>query len=210
MLVAVPIEDLTLAQCLDLFPSDVLARMIRWKVAKTPEQRVAIIEEALDDAYGRLIDQRGLARHRSEDELTMQVANMLCHGGIDAHHDRHVNGHCDLVITASNNFLWLGEAKVHGGYDWLDSGFQQLSKRYSSALTGRDHGELIIYHRQGNSREVLEMWQARVAPDGGHVRLVEKLQPPTLSFRTVHACPNTGNDFHVRHVIVPLQHAPTK
>lgn len=204
------IEDMSLRVYLELVGGTAGARTLRWQLAKNSAERVAIIEEALDECYSRLVDQRGLSKDRSEDELTMQLANMLCMAGIEARHDQHVNGHCDLVITAKNNFMWLGEAKVHSGYSWLESGFQQLSTRYGTALPGRDHGELIIYHRQGNSLAVIEEWQNLVVAMGLQTRLVEALVPPNLSFRTVHVCPNSGCAFHVRHVIVPLRHAPIK
>lgn len=204
------IEDMSVRTYLELIDGTVAARALRWQLAKNSAQRVAIIEEALDDCYSRLVDQRGLARDRSEDELTMQLAHMLCMTGIEARHDQHVNGHCDLVIAARDNFMWLGEAKVHSSYGWLQSGFQQLSTRYGTALAGRDHGEMIIYHRQGNSLSVLEEWQTQVETLGLQTEVLERVAPPKLSFRTRHVCPNSGCHFKVRHVIVPLQHAPQK
>lgn len=95
----------------------------------------------------------------------MPLANMFCAAGIGARHDQHVNGHCDLVISASGNFMWLGEAKVHSSYDWLVKGFGQLSTRCGTAMVGRDCGELIIYHRKGNAHKCAKGMAADRAND---------------------------------------------
>jgi len=203
-------EDLTLEQYLAFCGGGPAARVLRWQIAKTHSARVQIIEEALADYYSRLVDTRGQDKKFGEDALTMQLANMLAAGGIPAVHDEHVNGHCDLVIRANGNFMWLGEAKVHGGYKWLDDGFQQLSTRYGTAMEGRDHGELIIYHRQGDSRAVLEEWRDRLTAANDNVAVSEDIENQRLYFRTEHTCANSGCTYYTRHHIVPLMHDPKK
>ncbi|SIN98909.1 hypothetical protein SAMN05444722_0026 [Rhodovulum sp. ES.010] len=202
-------EDMRLSEYLGFFGDSPGGRALRWQLARTHGERLKILEEALSFCFSRLVDNRGLAKDRGEDELTMHIADMLVSGGISAIHDRHVNGHCDLIVE-HNSFMWLGEAKVHKDYRWLEDGYHQLSHRYGTAMLGRDHGELIIYHRKGDSKAVLEEWRNRLVDRHSDVTITEDIDGSRLSFRTSHKCPNSGCDFFVRHSIVPLMHAPIK
>lgn len=210
MLLSVNPEDLTLADYLKFFGGAPGGRAVRWQIARSHDERLEILEEALAQCYSNLVDTRGLNESRGEDELSMQVANMLSTAGISARHDRHINGHCDIVVDADNGFMWLGEAKVHKDYGWLDDGFLQLSTRYGTAMAGRDRGELIIYHRAGDSLSVLEIWKSRLVAARPEVEVCADIVEPNLFFRTRHKCPNSGCTFHVRHAIIPLMHAPKK
>ncbi|WP_223115895.1 hypothetical protein [Paracoccus amoyensis] len=203
-------KDISVAEYLKFFGNQPGGIVLRWQFAGDHGERLSILEEALDRCYSRLVDTRGLNEDRSEDELSMQVANMLSASGISARHDRHINGHCDIVVDAEDGFMWLGEAKIHSDYSWLADGFLQLSTRYGTAMEGRDHGELIIYHRAGNSLNVLTTWQDRLFANHPDTELSFDIAQPKLFFRTVHKCPNSGCDFHVRHTIIPLMHAPEK
>ena len=131
---SVNLEDITVADFLKYFGNQPGGRVLRWQLARTHEERPNCFEEVLTQCYGNLVDTRGLNEDRSEDELSMQVANMLVAAGISARHDRHINGHCDIVVDADNGFMWLGEAKIHKDYGWLDDGFLQLSTRYGTAM----------------------------------------------------------------------------
>lgn len=203
-------NDISLSAYLALFGSEAGGRAVRWQIAKEHQERIGILEEALSDCYNRLIETRGLNKKQSEDELSMQIVNMLCTAGIHATHDRHVNGHCDIVVDAKDGFMWLGEAKVHKDYAWLEDGFLQLSTRYGAAVTGRDHGELIIYHRQGDSKKVLKTWLQIIQENFPYVAIEEDSTEKYLNFRTKHKCQNSGCNFFVRHSIVPLMHSPQK
>ena len=67
-------------------------------------------------------------------------------------------GHCDIVVEAQDEFLWIAEAKKHGNYDWLLKGFQQLDTRYTTGLVGQDSGELIIYHFGQRTDKIMAAW----------------------------------------------------
>lgn len=205
-------EDVTVADFLKWNGDSQGGRVLRWTFAPSHDERVTILEEILGQAYSSLVDIRGIIakEDRGEDEISMQVVQMLNAAGISAVHDQHVNGHCDIIVDHSSGFRWLGEAKVHKDYGWLDDGFLQLSTRYGTALAGRDHGELIIYHRGGASATVLEEWRSRLNAAHGTVTVTENRIDTELFFRTVHQCANSGCDFYVRHTIIPLQHDPKK
>ena len=205
-------EDVTLADYLKWNGGGQGGRIIRWDIASSHEERMGVLEEVLGEAYASLVDVRGILakEDRGEDEISMEVVRMLNFAGISAVHDQHVNGHCDIVVSHQTGFRWLGEAKVHKDYGWLDDGFLQLSTRYGTALAGKDHGELIIYHRDGNSKKVLETWQERLLKQHDIVSLTEDRINSDLYFRTEHPCANSGCTFFVRHTIVPLKHDPQK
>ena len=185
---------------------------MRWVFASSHCERVAILEEVLGQAYASLVDIRGILakEDRGEDEISMQIVQMLNAAGISATHDQHVNGHCDIIVNHDSGFGWLGEAKVHKDYGWLEDGFLQLSTRYGTALVGKDHGELIIYHRGGDSATVLDIWKTKLTAAHDMVGVTEDKITTELFFRTQHKCANSGCTFYVRHTIVPLQHDPKK
>lgn len=205
-------EDVTVAEYLKWNGDSQGGRVLRWVFAPSHDERVAILEEVLGQAYASLVDVRGILakEDRGEDEISMQIVQMLNAAGISAVHDQHVNGHCDIIVNHENGFRWLGEAKVHKDYGWLEDGFLQLSTRYGTALVGKDHGELIIYHRGGASTTVLDEWKTRLTSAHDMVSVTEDKITTELFFRTEHKCANSGCLFYVRHTIVPLQHDPKK
>lgn len=76
----------------------------------------------------------------SEDGLSIDLITSLKHFGFRASHDTTTGGHCDIVIDGRYDFLWLGEAKIHGGYDWLLKGFNQLDSRYAIHMSSLERG----------------------------------------------------------------------
>jgi hypothetical protein len=95
----------------------------------------------------------------SEDRLTIDIKCLLCGRGYSASHDTYTNGHVDLRVE-QNQFVWLGEGKIHNDYDWLRKGLEQLHLRYS---TGRETGSgLLIYIKGKNAKAVMDEWRRRL------------------------------------------------
>ena len=203
-------DKTTIADFLNFYGDEPCGRMLRWQIASGHDDRIEILEEALDECYRRLVNGRKIDADEGETQLSKQVADMLSTGGIAARNEQDVNGHCDIVVEASSGFMWLGEAKVHGGYAWLEGGFLQLSTRYGTAMAGRDHGELIIYLRGEKALTVLTTWKDRLLGSDSNIVLTQDIENSKLYFKTRHTCENSGHDFHVRHAIVPLTHNPRK
>lgn len=183
---------------------------LAWLATNSHKGRITVLEGLLNDCYRHLSDNRHLNGKQSEDELSTQIVGMLEMAGIQASHDTQVGGHVDILVKAKDGFQWIGEAKIHGAYDWIDDGFLQLSSRYGLAQYGRDHGEVIIYHRGGKSAHVLNTWKAKLLEDRPEVTLVEDRVDPELYFRTTHECEGGGCTFFTRHKIVPLHFKPKK
>lgn len=174
-------------------------------LAKTHDEIHSSVEEAVDFVLSEHIKTRHLRQRRSEDELTIDIVTDLKMLGLQASHDTSYGGHCDIVIEAIRDFLWLAEAKIHKDYDWLLKGFQQLDTRYSTGMPGQDTGEMIIYCKGQRADLVLTRWLDHLREKRPDVHVVEQ---SALTARTQHAHKSTGNQFRVRHKMVPLFFAP--
>jgi hypothetical protein len=146
---------------------------------------------------------------RSEDALSIDLVTALKMLGFQASHDTTTGGHCDIVIDGKFDFLWLGEAKIHGAYDWLLQGFNQLDSRYATANQGQDRGGLIIYHFSERSDRVMDAWEEHLRVSRQDVTIEERAKGK-LEMRTIHTHARTGRQYHVRHVIVSLYWNPKK
>ncbi len=185
-------------------------RALAWYAADSDYEKLCAIEDLMDQTYRLLVENRRVLSKmdRGEDEITIQIVQMLKSAGVDATHNTYFNGHCDIVVTHSENYMWIAEAKILRGRNSLLRGFLQLSTRYGTATPHRDHGEIIIYNKKGNSTSALREWKKGLLESIVGVQLAEDKIDSGLFFRTEHKCPNSGLTFHVRHVIVPLQHSP--
>jgi hypothetical protein len=144
---------------------------------------------------------------RTEDGLTMDVVTSLSSMGFRASHDTNVGGHCDIVIEEIDNFLWLGEAKLHKSYPWLLEGFDQLDKRYATASQHQDHGGLIVYCYKGSTDRVLDKWATHLRTARPHVEVEDRASHASF-FRSAHKHRRTGRAYHIRHVSIALQWQP--
>lgn len=165
------------------------------------------VDPAIDhilQEFGRTPKER---QGRSEDGLSIDLITSLKHLGFQASHDSTTGGHCDVVIDGRFNFLWLGEAKIHGAYEWLLQGFNQLDSRYATAVNNQDRGGVVIYHYGPRTDRVMDGWAAHLARERPDVTIAAR-QPGELVMNTRHSHRRTGREYHVRHVIVSLYWNP--
>lgn len=195
------------ARCMPKFGADI------WSYchSTSADQKAEALERILDKIYDQLTSNRRYYQGDSEDKITISIIEKLQAIGIDASHDTDVGGHCDIVVESDNgNFRWLAEAKIHSSYDWLLKGFMQLATRYGVARQGKDRGEIIIYCRTENARQVLEKWKEYLGESRGEVSLETDSGENPLRFRTVHQCRTSGLNFRTRHSIIPLRYEPER
>lgn len=203
-----PGVQFSLEQLAIMFDGDVPDRVrFGLAIAQTHARRLELIESAIDYAIQELAQTRHHRLSDGEDRITVDIVSMLKPMGIQASHDTDVGGHCDIVIRGKDNFLWLAEAKIHGAYDWDFKGFQQLSTRYSTGLTGQDHGGLILYCRGQDVAEVMRKWTDHVKEKIPELTISDCPSSP-LNRRSVHTHPASGLPFHIRHTPVCLFFAP--
>lgn len=187
---------------------------LNYLLAQDHQSRLLAVQEGVDAACN-LLEQHKHKKQGSdgtgmgEDEITLEICEMLTMAGFGAAHDDDVGGHCDIVIKGKNDFLWLAEAKKHSSYDWLDKGFKQLTKRYSTGgCVGRDNGDLLIYCFTKDAKAVLDKWREELAKLNIGVTTTNSPCGNQLFFCSKNKHAASGLDFHVRHKAVPLYWKP--
>jgi len=180
---------------------------LRLLVADTHEAFLELVEQAIDWIAQEFAKTRQHRLDRDEDGLTIDLVTTLKSMGFQASHDTAYGGHCDVVVEARGDFLWLGEAKIHKGYDWLLKGFQQLDTRYATALPKQDHGGMIIYCRQSRADQMMDKWASHLSAARPDVA-VQARGDGSLIFHSEHTHDATGRRYHVRHLPICLHFAP--
>jgi len=162
------------------------------------EDCISIIEE---DAKVRAKD--------GEDRLSTEIITFFKGRGYLASRDEMIKGgHTDLVLK-KNNFKWLGEAKIHKGYDYLVKGFQQLCTRYSSGTESCSQGALIIYIRTQDAKSVIDKWKEKIEGESLPEFSSEECEiRKKLSFYTTHKHVSSGLPYKVKHIAVVLHFDP--
>lgn len=183
--------------------------MVDMAFATDHAQRLSLVERAIDWICQEFVKTSHVRQEMSEDGLTIEIVTSLKAMGFQAAHDTQYGGHCDIIIEAKDEFLWIAEAKIHKSYDWLLGGFEQLDRRYSTGLVGQDSGEMIIYCFGQRADLVLAEFQKRLEAARKDVAFDSSVANG-LFRRSTHVHINTGRDFRVRHKIVPLYFKPTK
>lgn len=183
--------------------------MLEMALADTHEERLALAERAIDWSTQELVKTRHVKQEMSEDGLSIEIVTIMKAMGFDAAHDTQYGGHCDIIVEAKDDFLWIVEAKIHKDYDWLLAGFEQLDRRYTTGLPGQDAGEMLIYCFGKRADLVLAEYQTRLKAARKDVTF-DALIDSGLFRRSKHVHVNTGRNFSVRHTIVPLYFEPTK
>ena len=146
-------------------------------------------------------------KNDSEDRITVDIVHMLHRAGYDATHDTDSRGHIDLRVK-NGAFIWLGEAKIHKGYDWILEGLKQLHTRYS---TGKEDGSgILIYIKGSNARAVMEEWRKRLEA-GNECHLKETRDgSEKLTFWSLHQHEGSGLEISTKHIGISLFYNPQK
>ena len=164
--------------------------------------------EELEDCLKRIEEDPKVHRDDSEDRISREIINMLSRW-YDASHDELIGGHSDIVVRGPRGFLWVAEAKIHGGYDYMLKGFQQLTTRYMRGTPNADQGALLMYIRNGDTAGVVEKWAAKI--DAESLTNYERVPCPVrqeLGFRTSHRHASSGRPVLVRHIGISMHWDP--
>lgn len=205
-------DSMTLGQVkmfADQFGIPGLAASIRRSTASTYEQFTDALYSDLNDIVLRFQENPELRHGDGEDRLTIEIITNLRAMGYNAGHEGKIGGHTDLAVKGKNNYLWIGEAKIHSGYDYLFQGFQQLCTRYATGDAGQNRGGLIIYIKNKNSAKVIKEWRQRLEGYGlGGLAIDGCANRPEYVFNSTHTLERTGADFYVKHIGVSLYFKP--
>ena len=186
--------------------SDAGPIQLKMILAQTHQDKLEAVEAAVDWAAVEMVKNRHVKLKHSEDALSIDLVTSLKAMGFQASHDTQYGGHCDIVVEAKGQFLWIAECKIHSDYDWLLKGFAQLDSRYSTGLPGQDAGELIIYSRNKRADQGMAAWKERLKDARADVTFANSDEK--LRFRTTHTHELTGAEFRIRHVCIPLYFDP--
>lgn len=164
--------------------------------------------EELEDCVKRIEEDPKVHVNDSEDRVSREIINMLSRW-YDASHDELIGGHSDIVVRGPRGFLWVAEAKIHGGYDYMLKGFQQLTTRYMRGTPNADQGALLMYIRNGDTAGVVEKWAAKI--DAESLTNYERMACPVrqeLGFRTSHRHSSSGRPVLIRHIGISMHWDP--
>lgn len=142
-----------------------------------------------------------------EDRLTVEIRGMLLSRGYMTSHDEKTGGHADLVVR-KKDYVWIGEAKKHDGYDWLLKGFKQLTTRYTTGDTNQDNGGLLIYIFGKDANRVMIRWQEFLTTQSLSDYSCEPCKKRELAFFSKHTHDKSGLPFRVRHMPILLYFSP--
>jgi hypothetical protein len=177
-------------------------------LASTYDSFVQILYRDIDCIINRLQANPELHSSSGEDLLTVNIRDQLICYGYNASHDTKFGGHTDLLVQ-KNDFVWLGEAKIHSSYDWLWKGFLQLTTRYSTGDTNQTSGGLIIYIKGANAKRVMNEWQTCMSLQNLEDYVSYDCPEKTgLAFFSEHKHDRSGMSFQVRHIPVLLHFNP--
>jgi hypothetical protein len=184
-----------------------LLRVIEIHDPPTGELFIDRLYQEISKIVSKIEESAQYRQNDSEDRITIDIVIMLRQTGYDATHDTDSRGHVDIRVN-NNNFVWLGEAKIHSDYNWLLSGLKQLHTRY---LTGREDGSgLLIYINVANAKNVMDEWRKRLEL-GNECNLKETSDcNEKLTFWSIHLHEASGLDIKTKHIGVSLYYRPEK
>lgn len=163
----------------------------------------------IDYMIKRKISSMARGRHNlqgmSEDQLTGKIADQFEELGFLVSHDKQIGGHADIVLEY-DEYLWLGEAKIHGSYTTLQKGWYQLTTRYMTGLPNENAGSFIIYNFNKDALSVTNEWRSVLQDFQSGVELGEIEDGLNFASSLIHE--GSGLPIKVNHYNIPLYHKP--
>jgi hypothetical protein len=176
-------------------------------LVETYKEFIDVLYTDIDNIIYRIQDNAELRQNDSEDRLTIDIVNQLNCLGYDASHETKIGGHVDILVK-KNQFKWIGEAKIHGAYDYLWKGFLQLSTRYSVADSNQKDGGIIIYIRQKDANLIINKWKSHLVSKNLPDYSCDTCKNREMSFFSIHKHESSGLPFRIRHLPVILYFNP--
>jgi len=168
---------------------------------------INILYRDIDCIIQDIESSRALRQDDGEDRTTIEIVNILNRIGYDCSHDELHGGHTDLAVKIKS-FIWLGEAKIHSGYDYLHEGFKQLCTRYSTGGQNQSDGGLLIYLYGADAKTVMDRWLTHLCDQSYAGFKSMPCKNNKLYFFTEHTHETSGLPFRVRHMVILLHHDP--
>ena len=176
--------------------------------ADTYKDFVEILNQDIDESICEMEKNPKIRRGQDEDALTDSILIFLKGRGYEATHDTTVGGHGDIVVKHRNGYLWLGEAKKHGTYDWLEQGYKQLTTRYLRGTDKCRYGGVIYYVFTQNCLDVVNKWKQKLTESyEDEIKIDSCHIAPQLGFYTKQNH-GSGLELSIRHRAAQLYFDP--
>lgn len=183
-----------------------LKGLLNLALVKTYDEFITTLYDDIDEFIGYLEDSRRVTQQDSEDRMTNQIVSNFKTRGYYASHETQVGGHCDILVEHLD-FRWIGEAKIHSNYAYLDKGFQQLTTRYTTGKANQNHGGLLVYIKKKNALSIMNRWEKEIKSRNSGVTTY-KDDCKNLSFFSKHIHETSGNEYITKHLPVLLHFDP--
>lgn len=189
---------------------ETLNSLILSSISTTYDKFICTLYQYIEKAILRLEQNKKIRINDEEDRITEEIITYLCGCGYAVSHDTtHGGGHCDIVVKL-NNYIWLGEAKIHNSYEYLMKGFKQLTSRYATGTDFCCQGSLFIYCFNKDAVSVVKEWKDKLKSSYGD-NCISKEQckdRPSFSFYSIHKHESSGIDYKVKHIFAVLHYDP--
>lgn len=202
-------ENYSLKQLIDMeFLNPGAAQFAKRLLVNSYDDFVEVLTKDIEDSI-RNIEENPSVKNKdeSEDSLTDRITSQLKILGYIATHDAFIGGHVDISVT-NKGYTWLGEAKKHSSYDWLEKGYSQLTTRYLRGTSSCNQGGIIIYVFNINCKKIIETWKEKLKKlEYEDFELKDCPLDPEFAFYTTHTH-QSGVKLNIRHKAVHLFFQP--
>lgn len=182
------------------------ASLLLWKFNRPTYGRwTELVEQALVYEMQQISQRAHNFQDAGEDAITATLVIALRSLGLNAD-SAVVNGNTDVSIRYTDDYIWLGEAKIFTGVSVIWGGYLQLTKRYSVALPSQDRGGMLLYCFKDSASALLSEWRAALAAQVPHSNVRDGDMP--LMFRSEDVSPSSGITLNLAHLAFPLLYKP--
>lgn len=165
----------------------------------------ALIHAQLEIIFKDMTRNANFFQKQNEDQITYHIISQFRPYGISAKHDTQIGGHVDISIEY-DDYMWLAEAKKHSSYDKLYKGWNQLTTRYSTGISGEDNGAFLIYNFNKDALSVTNEWKSFLSSKDSTIQFSE--HNIDLNFVSNHVHVRSGRSYKVIHYNIPLHFEP--
>ncbi|MCM8529327.1 MAG: hypothetical protein NE327_22585 [Lentisphaeraceae bacterium] len=132
---------------------------------------------------------------KSEDEITQEISNLLNCSGYNSSNETNSNGHVDLTVIKSG-YEWKGEAKIHGAYDHVKCGLEQILQYCNG---NESKAGVLIYISREDSLSIMKEYKNRIECYDRYPPSSEVLMCVKQRISSSHKHEATGNKIEITH-----------
>lgn len=170
----------------------------------TYEAWVELVEDAVLFQIRLVAQSKSNFHVLGEDQISRVIDIGLKNLNLDSS-AMYINGNTDITIRF-DTYCWLGEAKLALDNSKILHGYDQLTSRYASGMTGQTSGGMLLYVTRDNAQVTLDSWRAALAVQVPNCDHRDGRVP--LTFCSSDVCQSTGQALQITHFAVPLLHDP--